>query len=130
MAFAATAAIQLNIHADSERAGVAEELAEPAQLESDQLLVAALNAVARLRDTVDRIVVFSQLRDMLEHERRALEQNVANEQSELEQVIRERQALVTEMRGRVKHLVHVLEIDIRPNVERVLGSTTLHGTSG
>lgn len=108
MAIAATA-VQLNIHNEFDRADVAEEPAEPAQRESDQLLVAALNAVARLRDTVDRIVVFDQLREMLEHERRALEQTVANEQRELAEVIRERQARIDELRGRMKYVVHILE---------------------
>ena len=36
--------------------------------ESDALLVGALNAVARLRDTVDRLCIFEQARQMLENE--------------------------------------------------------------
>lgn len=109
MASAATAAVQLNIHAESDRAGIAEGSAEPVLLESDQVLVAALNAVARLRDTVDRIVVFSQLRQMLEHEQRALEQTVANEQGALDKVVREGQARINELRGRLQYLRQVLD---------------------
>jgi len=114
---ASSAAVQLNIQAESET-GVAEDAAEPALPESsDQLLVAALKAVGRLRDTVDRIVVFSQLRQMLEHEAHVLDQTVANDQVALKKLIIERQAGLNELRSRRECLLrtlHLAEGDFSP----------------
>jgi hypothetical protein len=107
MAIAAAVAVQLENH-EPDAAAVAASPADSALVESDQLLVAALHAVASLRDTVDRVVVFTHLRQLLEHELCVLGQTVANEQTALDEVVWAGRARVNELRAREKYVAQTL----------------------
>lgn len=85
--------------------------------ESDALLVGALSAVARLRDTVDRLCVFEQARQMLENESALLDQQIAREQRLVNAIIANGRARMQELHARRQTIRRALSqtIDSKPS---------------
>lgn len=100
----------LDIELESEVSVTRVKRGSPENPDSDKLLVDAINAVARLRDTVDRVTIFCELKRLLVNECGLLDQQIDTEQRDLAAIVQQGQARLSELQERKQSVVRALQI--------------------
>jgi hypothetical protein len=103
---------------------------------SDQLLVEAINAVTRVRGSVDRVTIFCELKKMLVNDCCKLDQRIESEQLELAAIVQQAQARIGELQERRQTVVRALQVpalrtaSLNPRpVERVEAAPPMQGST-